>query len=556
MLRFTALVLSAWVAHAVPAENSLRSVIETPSRNLSAEEIAGYSPASTVTDHNAIDLDQKFMEIELAKGTTTGNANARAIYEDGGNSKSFAEITLASNLSSPLTKGTSVEGIGLDGGQVRGKLLKNAASGQDIVKIQYDTSSNQDTWVRCRVGALVDGIETDGCLKNTGQISIGGSTFSYSYDPLTDNNNGRTLRGFSTAVQEKMIECTPGCPFADAKMFVDYYGRPDYADEWIAAAFGKRKTQFDNGITNFESYGNDGLREVVKKGTVCMNVFMYVIREFEDAIVDCKTQCDTSNCNDDPVHAWDEGVAFYTGSLEGTDGLSSGRLLHQLADKRCQNFKTCGTNGGLMGGGNVGTTSFVNHRLLREFETGKDQLLTGQCGAARSTLKSITKHMYIPLIQGSLRYAYIVEKSFGGEKEKAEGAVFTAAVLPRIHAADPSAAQIIFDNMRVGATSTSFAAVKKAYESVYSKLGIRCSKIGGLVNSNGEYKEGADRCTDDDGTDDGTTDDDDKKTADDDDKKTADDDDKATSDDDDSGGSMNSLVVTLFATVAVIFASM
>ena len=63
-----------------------------------------------------------------------------------------------------------------------------------------------------------------------------------------------------------------------------------------------------------------------------MNVWMYAVREFEDAIDDC-TSC-TSNCNEhstnsDSVHAWDEGVAFYTGSLEGTayGGNSNGKLL-------------------------------------------------------------------------------------------------------------------------------------------------------------------------------------------------------------------------------------
>lgn len=37
---------------------------------------------------------------------------------------------------------------------------------------------------------------------------------------------------------------------------------------------------------------------------------MYVIHEMEDAIDDCQSDC--LNCNDQPVHAWDEAVAFYT----------------------------------------------------------------------------------------------------------------------------------------------------------------------------------------------------------------------------------------------------
>ena len=78
----------------------------------------------------------------------------------------------------------------------------------------------------------------------------------------------------------------------------------------------------DNGDADFSTVNDDASRrEAAQKGTVILNVWMYVIREFEDAIDDC-TSC-TSECNEfsvnsGSVHAWDEGVAFYTGSLEGT----------------------------------------------------------------------------------------------------------------------------------------------------------------------------------------------------------------------------------------------
>eukprot|EP00964_Phaeocystis_antarctica_P032001 scaffold18106_cov66-Phaeocystis_antarctica.AAC.1 len=52
-----------------------------------------------------------------------------------------------------------------------------------------------------------------------------------------------------------------------------------------------------------------------------MNVWMYVVREFEDAIdgcTSCDSDCNVHSTNSGSVHAWDEGVAFYTGSPEGT----------------------------------------------------------------------------------------------------------------------------------------------------------------------------------------------------------------------------------------------
>jgi hypothetical protein len=50
--------------------------------------------------------------------------------------------------------------------------------------------------------------------------------------------------------------------------------------------------------------------EAIKKGTAFMNVWMYTLRELEDALDDCQEGCNIENCNDDPVHAWDEGGKF------------------------------------------------------------------------------------------------------------------------------------------------------------------------------------------------------------------------------------------------------
>ena len=126
---------------------------------------------------------------------------------------------------------------------------------------------------------------------------------------------------------------------------------------------------------------------------------------------------------------------------------------------------------------------------------GQGQLLVGKCDEARKTTAKIADLMYIPLIQGTLRYAYKVDKTQGGEKEKAEGAVFAAGVLPKVHAFDEEAASTIHSNMGVDAASTSFKDVKKAFEGVYKDMGISCSDIGGLLDPEGNYYEGAKPCS-------------------------------------------------------------
>lgn len=74
----------------------------------------------------------------------------------------------------------------------------------------------------------------------------------------------------------------------------------------------------------------------------------------------------------------------------------------------------------------------------------------------------------------------------GGEKEKAEGAIFAASVLPRIFAENESDAETIYENMRVGAISTSFSEVKEAFERNYKSLNIKCSDVGGLLDNEGK----------------------------------------------------------------------
>ena len=224
-----------------------------------------------------------------------------------------------------------------------------------------------------------------------------------------------------------------------------------------------------------------------------MIVWMYVLREFEDALDDCQVGC--INCNDDPVHAWDEGVAFYTGSSHGTavNSIMTGYLIYSLANKRCANFKTCSASGDSV----VGNAK-VNIDLLNLFERGKSSLQGGRCNAARNRKDKIAKIMAIPALQGTLRYAYITgPQNTRTPKAIGEGAVFAAAVLPIVHACSPSDAQIIYDNMNAASTSTNFAAVKEAFERNYDCMGISCLDVGGYFDQAlNEYFPGAAPCVD------------------------------------------------------------
>merc|ERR1711865_1271177 len=133
----------------------------------------------------------------------------------------------------------------------------------------------------------------------TGSVSLPvGGELTYSYDPLTTNVNGRTLKGLSTGAEAKMYSCGLGCPMAEFMKFYDYYGRFDYANHWIESAFQGSQTDFTNGNVNMGIYGYDGRGQRIKKATAYISVWMYIVREMLDAINDCNANFGTCNGDD------------------------------------------------------------------------------------------------------------------------------------------------------------------------------------------------------------------------------------------------------------------
>lgn len=224
-----------------------------------------------------------------------------------------------------------------------------------------------------------------------------------------------------------------------------------------------------------------------------MSVWMYAIREFEDALDDCQQGC--ISCNDDPVHAWDEGVAFYAGSLVGEplNSIQEGVMPYTLANRLCPEFRTCGSsNNRLEGNANI------NIRLFELFQLGQEQLQDGNCNIARVTKSKITQLMAVPLVQGTLRIAHQIGPQ-GDRSTRAfgEGAVMAATILPLVHDCNPDDAQTLYNNLAVSATATDFAIVKDVLERNYECMGISCSDIGGYYDrSNFVYHAGASPCAD------------------------------------------------------------
>ena len=212
------------------------------------------------------------------------------------------------------------------------------------------------------------------------------------------------------------------------------------------------------------------------------------------------------------MHYWDEGWAFYAGSQQEVGSTSTGDLAYELAEKRCSDFNTCGPAGYVEGvDGNQGSgarPSLVNRNLVALYNVGLVQLNSADCAGATATKDLIVSQMTIPLIQGTIKYAYKSDPDAGAssddasanEKSLAEAWAFASALLPLVASCNSVSASVVFNNLHVAlgvtaAVPDGYAAVKSAIESTYSCLGITCENVGGLHYSGMEACSNCVQCS-------------------------------------------------------------
>ena len=133
------------------------------------------------------------MEAQISAKTPESFENARKIYNEGGNSKSYAMINLGEPLKTGIKKGDLITGKNAEGTEVAGKAYADYDMGVSTIKVQYMTTDLQDSYVQCQVGALLE-TNTKGCFAGeTGELKIDEQMYAYTYNVLTDNRAGRTM---------------------------------------------------------------------------------------------------------------------------------------------------------------------------------------------------------------------------------------------------------------------------------------------------------------------------------------------------------------------------
>jgi hypothetical protein len=228
----------------------------------------------------------------------------------------------------------------------------------------------------------------------------------------------------------------------------------------------------------------DGQGDAMKKGSAYLNVWMEVVRYLNEAVEKCNSK-DTG-----AAAAVDRAVAYYAGSRAAEEN-SEGVLLFALAEVRAHQMKTADHQND----NDVGD-SFVNVEIMRHMTLVQQYIVTGDtslCVKVEESKDYIVSMMKVPMVQSILRYAYIQEKEPPAKQEDldkmvAEGATFTATMLPFVHQCDARAAEIVHAQMKLGLIGK-YDEVKKMMESTYSCLNITCANVGGIWDNIGQsYK--------------------------------------------------------------------
>lgn len=241
----------------------------------------------------------------------------------------------------------------------------------------------------------------------------------YAGGRYSDKGQGklRNLRAFSTDLEAKAKPLSP--PLADFELFRSYYGRGDYADAFVQQELAQAGNSSLTGNVTLDTVAR---RELVIKAVQLQGVAMYVLYELAAAISKCSAKAAGASLN------WDEGAAFYVGSLSAAPGASptTGFSFYAFSNKRCIAFGTCGPD----------KVSVANRRAITAFSRGLALVAQGRCADAALQMAVVRKQLQVALLQGVLLYTQ--KASLGGTlKDRAEAWAMTRGLLPWLNSSSP-----------------------------------------------------------------------------------------------------------------------
>ena len=131
-----------------------------PGSASSNEKVFGvYEPSTNVDNIAVIDLDQRMVAALLAQETEGSMEAAKNVYSEGTYARSYAVLTLSSDLSQNVQPGTAVIGRTANNAEVRGvtNMETDDGWGKNFIGVEYSLKSEP-----CNVGGNPEP-DTRGC---------------------------------------------------------------------------------------------------------------------------------------------------------------------------------------------------------------------------------------------------------------------------------------------------------------------------------------------------------------------------------------------------------
>jgi len=220
-------------------------------------------------------------------------------------------------------------------------------------------------------------------------------------------------------------------------------------------------------------------REMVTKSLQYMVGYMAALQYMYEAVDDCESN--DSGRQKNAASKWDQAAALLIGSLEGAEdgGTVDGMMMHNLANKRCQQFGRCNSEG----------NAIANDELMILLYAGRGETESSDgsapnCPALKKTVGEVESLLQVGLVQGTLRYALANQEHqfFVKDGDIAEGYIFSRSILPYVSESDATAGDTIARNMDFGFVSKPVQdgamAVFNAFATALPGMGVDCASVG------------------------------------------------------------------------------
>lgn len=462
--------------------------------------IRGFMPKTNVINHMRIDLDLhemlthmlSFTHVHSSSSASDGSTLkldiAKRLYEVGGHAVREAELTVPP-LAQDMKAGDFVFQQRSNDWTRSAALRVSAPAGSTQLVVEYTSYQRPcfggATRKRTTTGAYDVELEVSAhCLDAESPLytrdpsNLGGNAVPQTDvigNPLVVKHKFMTLAELSTTADHRMKGET-GFELGRA-----YYGSGDYAYLFIMNTFDEN---IGRPLVDYRKVGHSVGSDIVRKIIVFMTIHQEVVHQLFKAVELCddvnESDCKGEDCEDSAMHAWEKAAAYYAGSSWEDRGSSI--FLDGSAQDMCRVFGTCDNKG----------DALANKWIYKRFKAGQDLLAQGDCDRLSVEREKIVQQMHVPIVQHLLRTAFALATESNVHRDEAHGVFFAKLIQPKVQKCDPQTANLITENLILekpcddGKTcdepmSSGFGSFKRAVETLYPCLGIRCLDIGGIL---------------------------------------------------------------------------